>query len=142
MAVPFRFDTVLRVREIERDRCRVALAQAQSREAELLARQNQVSSERLAIQEELRAMDEAGTWTADRALNRRQHSDHLASELSRIAGDLKEAVALVTRCRSELLEADTSVKGLEKLAGRHDNEQKQAELKAAERDRDDSWRAA
>lgn len=142
MAVPFRFDTVLRVREIERDRCRVALTQAQAREAELVARQSQITLERVAIQDELRAMDDAGAWPADRALNRRQHADHLSAELSRIADDLKEAAVNVARCRSELLEADTGVKGLEKLAGRHDSEQKQAEQKAAERDRDDSWRAA
>ena len=142
MAVPFRFDTVLRVREIERDRCRVALTQAQAREAELVARQNQITLERVAIQNELRAMDEAGCWTAERALNRREHCDQLSVELNRIADDLKEAVVTVARCRNDLLEADTGVKGLEKLAGRHDSEQKQAEQKAAERDRDDSWRAA
>lgn len=142
MAVPFRFDTVLRVRGIERDRCRVALTQAQSREAELSARHDQIIAERLLIQDELRTLEVGGGWTADRALSRRQHCDQLSAELNRIADDLKEAALVVGRCRSELLEADIAVKGLEKLAGRHDSQQQQADQKSADRDRDDSWRAA
>ena len=142
MAVPFRFDTVLRVREAERDRCRVALTQGQRREAELLAERDQVSSERLVILAELRAMHDSGDWPADRALARQQHAEHLAAELIRIERTLRDVATSLTRCRTESLEADTSVKALEKLAGRHAADQRRAEQTSAERDRDDSWRAA
>ena len=142
MAVPFRFDTVLRVREAERDRCRLALSHEQQREAELLAERDQCSSERLVILAELRAMHDSGDWPADRALARQQHAEHLATELSRIEGSLSDVAASLTRCRTELLEADTSVKALEKLAGRHAADQRRAEQTSAERDRDDSWGAA
>ncbi len=142
MAVPFRFDTVLRVRETERDRCRMALVQEQRREAELLAERDQVSSERLVVLDELRVMHDSGDWPADRALARQQHAEHLAAELTRIENRLTEMAASLSRCRTELLEADTSVKALEKLAGRHEADQRRAEQTSAERDRDDSWRAA
>ena len=142
MPVPFRFDTVLRVREAERDRCRMALSQEQRREAELLAERDQVSSERLVILAELRAMHDSGDWPADRALARQQHAEHLATELRRIEGTLSDVAASIARCRHELLEADTSVKALEKLAGRHAADQRRAEQTSDERDRDDSWRAA
>ena len=142
MAVPFRFDTVLRVREAERDRCRVVLSQEQRREAELLAEREQFSSERLAILEELRVMHDSGDWSANRALTRQQHAEHLATELSRVADTLQDVAVSLARYRDELLEADTSVKTLEKLAGRHAADQRRAEQTSAERDRDDSWRAA
>ena len=142
MAVPFRFDTVLRVREAERDRCRTALVQEQQRAAGLLAEREQFSSERLTILDELRALHDSGDWPADQALARQQHAEHLAAELSRIDGTLKDVAASLARCRTELLEADTSVKALEKLAGRHAADQRRAEQTSAERDRDDSWRAA
>ena len=142
MAVPFRFDTVLRVREAERDRCRTALAHEQRREAGLLAERSQSSSERLTILDELRVMLDGGDWPADQALTRQQHAEHLAAELSRIEVTLTGVAAVLARCRSELLEADTSVKALEKLAGRHEADQRRAEQTRDERDRDDSWRAA
>ena len=142
MAIPFRFDTVLRVREAERDRCRIALAEEQRREAASLAERNQVSTERLAILSELRVMHDSGDWPADRALTRQQHAEHLATLLTCLDITLKDVTTSLAHRRAELLEADTAVKALEKLAGRHDSDQRKAEQASAERDREDTWRAA
>lgn len=142
MASPFRFDTVLRIRIIERDRCRLALAQEKQREAALLAEQHHVQTERLAVLEDLRSVQVTGDWPADRILLRQQHSERLAIELIRIDKDLKRVATTQICLHQELFAADTSVKALEKLAGRHDAEQRHAEFKQTERDREDTWRAA
>lgn len=142
MAVPFRFDTVLRVREAERDRCRVVLVQEQQHEAALNAERQRVSTEREQALDDLRQIQERGECSAEQSLTRRQHAERLAHELDRIVFKLEDAAASVSRCRSELLEADTAVKGLEKLAGRQASDELRAEQSAAERDREDNWRAA
>ena len=142
MAIPFRFETVLRVRQAERDRYHLALVQEQQRAVEIQAECNRVSTERLAMLAELRAMHDSGDWPADRALARQQHAEHLATELTRLDAVLRDATASLTRCRCELLEADTSVKALEKLAGRHESDQRRSEEASAEQDREETWRAA
>ncbi|MBS0203345.1 MAG: hypothetical protein JSS49_10630 [Planctomycetes bacterium] len=142
MTTSFRLDTVLRVRVIERDRCRLALAREQQREATLRVEQDHVRTERLAVIEELRTLQVTGDWPVDRILARRQHAEHLSTELSRIDAALKTVVSALVTLRQELVDADRSVQALEKLARRHDADQRQAGLKQSERDREDTWRAA
>ena len=55
MSVPFRFDTVLRIRETERDVCLQSFAAEQSREVALRAERDLIADERL------RALDELST---------------------------------------------------------------------------------
>ena len=140
MAVPFRFDTVLRVREAERAKCRLSLVQEQQREAALLAEHAHISAERQAVLDELRAIHDRGDWSAERMLARRQHAEHLATEITRLDAALKNITADLALRRTELLEADTAVKALEKLAGRHQSEQRRVEQASDERDRDDARR--
>lgn len=142
MASPFRFDTVLRIRIIERDRCRLALAQEKQREATLLAELHHVQTERLAVIEDLRSVQVTGDWPADRILSRQTHAERLSAELTRIDTNLKLVATTQIRRHQELLAADTAVKVLEKLADRHDAEQRLVEFKQTERDREDTWRAA
>jgi flagellar export protein FliJ len=141
MPVPFRFETVLQVREAERDRCRLALVQEQRREASLLAELNRVSAERQAVQDDLRAMQDGNGWTVDRVVACQQRSEHLAAELGRIQITLLELSVTLQRCHRELLEADTATKVLEKLAGRHEADQRRVDQAKEQRDIQD-WRAA
>src|SRR5678809_714475 len=104
MAVPFRFEAVLKVREAERDRSRWALAQEQQREADLLVELNLFSTEREAIQNDLRTMQAGESWSVERALVCRQRTQHLANELGRIQIDLLEINLSLQRCHRELLE--------------------------------------
>jgi flagellar biosynthesis chaperone FliJ len=140
MAVPFRFDNVLRVRETERDKCRLSLAQEQQREAALLAEHARISAERQTVLEELRRLHDRGDVAAERILTRRQHAEHLAADILRIDAILRDVSIAITRRRAELLEADTAVKALEKLAGRHHDEQRRIEQADDERNRDDARR--
>lgn len=138
----FRFDTVLRIRESERDICRMALAEAQRNESELLATHQRTSTERSEALDELRTMHEGEAWSADRVASRQQYAERLAAKLKGIECELSVVAELLTLRRNALMEADTAVKALEKLAGRHIADQQRAEEASAERERDDHRRAA
>lgn len=137
MSVPFRFDTVLRIRETERDARRQALALQQADEASRRAERDRLIGERQQALYDLRTLTASSGWTAERALARQNHAEQLARDLARAEISLHEAVAQTALRRQELLEADTAVKALEKLADRHHSGQQQAELARDERDRDD-----
>lgn len=138
----FRFDTVLRIRESERDICRMALAEAQRSEAELLAEHQRTSSERTDVLDELRTMHEGVAWAPDRVASRQQYAERLAAKLKGIECEMAVIAELLTHRRSALMEADTAVKALEKLAGRQLADQQRTDQAAAERDRDDHRRVA
>ena len=140
MSVPFRFDTVLRVREAERDRCQQGLALEQQREAVLAAERDRLSAERSAVLDELRQSQQGEGLSADQEMARRQYADHLATEIARAVTALNEATSSVAQRRNELLEVDTAVKALENLAGRHTADQTRIEQANSEREREETWR--
>jgi len=137
MSVPFRFDTVLRIREAERDVKRQAFALGQVQEAKFREERDRLVDERLRAQDELRSLQATDGWTAERALARQQHVKNLARELAISEAALSEALAQSALQRLELLEADTAVKALEKLADRHHSDQIRTTAAQDERDRND-----
>jgi flagellar export protein FliJ len=140
MPVPFRFDTVLRVREAERDRCRLALAQEQEREVAFTAECERIRAEYQSAVDELNLAQSDGRLSADQLLARRTFVEQLSREITRIGDALRDVGENIALRRKELLESDAAVKALEKLAGRHVSNQHQAEQSRLERDRDDTWR--
>ena len=142
MAVPFRLDAVLRIRESERDACRLALVEAQRIEAELTGAHRRVTADREAVLQELRSMQQQEAWSAERVAAWQQHAEQLSTKLKAIEYEQMAVAELIARKRQSLIEADTAVKALEKLAGRHASEQQRADEASAERDRDDNRRAA
>ena len=141
MSVPFRFDTVLKIRETERDVKRQAFMLGQDRETTLLSDRDRIADERLHALDELRTLQATSGWTAEQALARQQHAKQLARELAIAEAALSEAIAQLALQRLELVEADTAVKALEKLADRHHSDQTKAGHTQDERDRDDIRRA-
>ena len=141
MSVPFRFDTVLKIRETERDVKRQAFMLGQDRETTLRSDRDRIADERLHALDELRTLQATSGWTAEQALARQQHAKQLARELAIAEAALSEAIAQLALQRLELVEADTAVKALEKLAGRHHSDQTKAEHAQDERDRDDIRRS-
>ena len=141
MSVPFRFDTVLKIRETERDVKRQALALEQAREAAVRAEHNRLVEERRLALDELRTLQATNGWTAEQATARQQYAEQLATELVTAEAVLNESVVQSTRQRQELLEAEAAVKALEKLAERHDTVQTRAGHIQDERDRDDIRRS-
>ena len=140
MSVPFRFDTVLRIRETERDVCLQAFAVEQSRATTLRAERGLIADERLRAFDELRTLQEGGSWTAEQAVAHQQHLEQLALRLIEAEAALSEATTQVTLRRQELLEADFAVKALDKLAERHHVDQSRLTQAKEERDRDDTRR--
>ena len=141
MSVPFRFDTVLRIRETEREVKRQALALGQAREATLRAVRDRIADERLHALDDLRTLQASAGWNAEQAVARQHHAERLARELATADASLNEAAAQSALQRQELLEADTAVKSLEKLADRHRSDQTKADHAQDERDRDDIRRS-
>ena len=141
MSVPFRFDTVLKIRETERDVKRQAFMLGQDRETTLRSDRDRIADERLHALDELRTLQATSGWTAEQALARQQHAKQLARELAIAEAALSEAIAQLALQRLELVEADTAVKALEKLADRHHSDQTKAEHAQDERDRDDIRRS-
>ena len=141
MSVPFRFDPVLKIRETERDVKRQAFALGQARETTLRTERDRIADERLRALDELRTLQATSGWMAEQALARQHHAKHLARELAIAEAALSEVIAQSALQRLELLEADTAVKALEKLADRHHSDQTKAEHAQDERDRDDIRRA-
>lgn len=140
MSVPFRFDTVLRVREAGRDACRLALAREQSHESTLLEEHNRMTAERRTVLEELQSMQDGKDWSPTRALARGHHAGQLAETIAQLEAALNEVAISLSLHRQELIEADTAVKALEKLAQRHQSDQTRTDLAREERDRDDTRR--
>lgn len=137
MSVPFRFDTVLRIRETERDVCQQSFAAEQAREVALRAERDSIADERLRALDELRTLQEATSWSAEQAVAHQQHLEQLALRLAEAEAALSEATTQVTLRRQELLEADFAVKALDKLAERHHVDQSRLTQAKEERERDD-----
>ena len=137
MSVPFRFDTVLRIRETERDVCQQSFAAEQSRETMLRAERDSIADDRLRALDKLRSLQEGASWTAEQAVAHQQHIEQLALRLTEAEAALSEATTQVTLRRQELLEADFAVKALDKLAERHHVDQSRLTQAKDERDRDD-----
>ena len=140
MSVPFRFDTVLKIRETERDVCLQSFAAEQARLAALQAERDLVAEERRHALDELRVLQASATWTVARAITHQQHLEQLALQLAQTEAALNELLAQVALRRQELLEADLAVKALDKLAERHHSDQSRLAQAKEERDRDDTRR--
>jgi flagellar export protein FliJ len=140
MSVPFRFDTVLRIRETERDVRQQSFAAEQARESSLRAARDLIVNERTQVQHDLRTLQAGEGWTADQARSLQQHLDLLATRMVEAEQVLQEVAAQVALRRQELLEADIAVKALDKLADRHRATQTRQTLVQEERERDDNPR--
>ena len=138
MSIPFRFDTVLRLREIERDIRRQAYTQEQAREKILRDDYNRIAAERLHARNEFRTL-QAGS--AAHAVSYDDYFDRLSRELVEVETMLGEVSVQVTRRREELVEAEIAVKGLQRLSESHQRTQKKDEQVEDERDRDDFRRS-
>jgi flagellar export protein FliJ len=141
MSIPFRFDTVLRLREIERDIRRQAYTQEQAREKILRDDYNRIAAERLHARNEFRTLQAGSTWSATHAVSYDDYFDRLSRELVEVETMLGEVSVQVTRRREELVEAEIAVKGLQRLSESHQRTQKTDEQAEDERDRDDFRRS-
>jgi hypothetical protein len=142
MSIPFRFESVLRVREVERDRCQVKLAMEQQRIGALQEDHDRLTVKRLAVLDERRSLQIQGDWQAEVILALTDLAERLAAELDVIQQQLTAAIVVRTRYHSELLQAETAVKAIETLREKHLTQQRIRAEKIFEQEREEGWRAA
>lgn len=129
----FALQSVLKVREWERDKQRTRLRQA-------LQRVQQVQQHAASLEEELQRTDAGlrqaarpGPLDIDHLLQLRRYRLILLRQLRQIQRQLQEELRRAEQCRVELVEADRKVRVLEKLQQRQleqwQREQHQAETR-------------
>lgn len=124
----FRFDALLKVRASQRDTCLRILTEEVVRRNILQATRDAVLREQLEVQEELRSIqspqDHQSGWSVGRVISRQHQLQQLKLRLQEVDLDIEETEVRLSILRRELQAADASVKGLEKLSERHDNQQR------------------
>lgn len=110
----FRLDTLLKIRERERDNRQLELLQALSAEEILLERAKLLDMEHQRLQENLRAAT-CGVLDVDQVLGYRRYELILAAQREELGRQLEAIQEEVERRRAALLEANRALRMLELL---------------------------
>ena len=129
----FRLQSVLRVREAERDEKRSQLAEAYHVEQVLKGQASQLSDELADVQQEIRNRSKPGQIDVDHLLASHRHAIAVRAQQAQLAAQMEQVQTEIQRRRTLLVEADKQVRVLEKLRQRrlqqHRQGQQQAEIK-------------
>jgi flagellar export protein FliJ len=115
----FRLETLLRLRESQRDQRSRDLGEALELDARLRAEQASLETRRHAELEVLRDVAGQGIVDVDRTLELRRFLSVLRAEMQIVAAQIEALGREIDRRRQELVEADRAVRVLEKLRERH-----------------------
>ena len=118
MGFTFRLETVLKVRERERDACRAALNQAFEALQILHDQSEQIQNEIDELRNDVRQESSPGRVNVDRLMESGRYEFHLRSGVATIDGRVKQVEEEIERRRVALEEANRQVKVLEKLRQR------------------------
>jgi flagellar export protein FliJ len=118
----FQLEALLQLRENQRDLRRITLAEVLRRKSELDQQRHRVESERRAQLDDLRDLGTPGEVNIDASSARRLYAGQLDGDLGSLAREMQLVVRQVDLCRQALIEADRSVKSLEKLSHRRREE--------------------
>jgi len=111
----FRLESVLKIRERERDNRRLELLQAISAEEILLEQAKALDAQQKRLQEDLRAATRRGLLDVDQVLGYRRYELILAAQRDELARQLKAIREEIERRRAALLEANRALRVLELL---------------------------
>ncbi|MBC7351107.1 MAG: flagellar export protein FliJ [Thermogutta sp.] len=111
----FRLESVLKIRERERDNRRLELLQAISAEEILLEQAKLLDARQKRLQEDLRAATRAGLLDVDQVLAYRRYELILAAQQDELVRQLKAIREEIERRRAALLEANRALRVLELL---------------------------
>jgi flagellar export protein FliJ len=129
----FRLQTLLRLRESERQRRRADLAQAHEAGGLLQVQRDALQAECLAAQEQYRRSASPGELNVDQLLELRRYTTRLQAEARQLQQRQQEIGEEIERRRALLVEADRRVRTLEKLRDKQQEafiaEQQKAEQK-------------
>ena len=115
----FRFQSLLRLRESERDLRRMDLGEALALEAKLTAQKTVLEGRRDAEQAALREVVAQPVVDVDRTLELRRYQSLLRAEIQISAAQIEVLGKEIERRRSILIEADRAVEVFEKLRQKH-----------------------
>ena len=132
MSFAFRLQTLLRLREADRDQRRADLAKALRAEATLLAQGAQLDQERQETAELSRRLASPGEGDVDRLLASHRYELVLRTRGQQLTAQLTQVQAEVERRRLALVEADRQVRVLEKLRDKRQADYKTREAKLAQ----------
>jgi len=111
----FRLESILKIRERERDNRRLELLQAISAEEILLEQAKSLDAQQKRLQEDLRAATRRGLLDVDQVLGYRRYELILAAQRDELARQLKAIREEIERRRAALLEANRALRVLELL---------------------------
>jgi len=111
----FRLDSVLKLREQERDNRRLELLQAISAEEILLERAKLLDMQQMQLQEDLRAATCRGVLDVDQVLGYRRYELILAAQREELNRQLEAVREEIEKRRAALLEANRALRVLELL---------------------------
>ena len=116
----FRFQSLLRLRENERDQRRMDLGEALALEAKLKAQKTSLEGRRDAEQAALREVVAQSVVDVDRTLESRRYQSLLRAEIQISAVQIEALGKEIERRRTVLIEADRAVEVFKKLRQKHE----------------------
>ncbi len=116
MMFQFRLESVLKLRQYERERQRQSVVLARERHAEFAAKRDAISQSRLAVIKELRQMNRDDVWVVDQVNLRQNHIEILNQGLLNAEADVVRAESQLAECLKRLISADQAACALERLA--------------------------
>ncbi|GAB4128680.1 flagellar export protein FliJ [Thermopirellula anaerolimosa] len=123
----FRLQTILRLRENERDERRRELAQAVQAKEVLEEYERQTAAEWQRLNERLRDCSRVGEVQVDLMLNLRRYQMTVAAQRDVLKGQMEQVEQEIERRRERLAEADRQVRVLEMLRERQLEEYRREE---------------
>jgi flagellar protein FliJ len=129
----FRLETLLRIRESERDQCHAMLAESRRAEEELNTRLNHLRTERNRLQQDCRKAAGPGELDLDWLTEAHRYALNLSEQEDELLRQMQILAEEIDRRREALLQADRKVHVLEKLREHrlvnHRQEQEREEAK-------------
>jgi flagellar export protein FliJ len=116
----FRLQTLLRLRQSDRNERRAELAKALRAEAMLMGEQEKIIQQQAEIHERATVLKSPGTADVDALLQAHRYAGLLAAQRRVLEGQLAQVRAECERRRLALVEADRQVQVLEKLRARQE----------------------
>ena len=116
MPFQFRLESVLKLRQHQREQERQSVVLSRERHAEFAAKSDAIRQKRLAVINELRQMTQDDVWVVDQVHLRQNHLEILNQDLLNAEADIARAESHLAECLNRLIAADQAACALERLA--------------------------
>ena len=131
MRFRFRLNSVLALRQRERDIKQQLVARARADLAKLISDRDRLSDARRAVMDSLRILNGDSRWDVDQVIHRQRHATQLGTELNLAEAAIIDGRADLQTCLMQLVAVNQAVAALEKLAERRFAEHQESLAKSA-----------